>query len=82
MVGGRGYETRENSIMPAYIYKCHKCDLKFEKKQGYHDAPLEKCPDPSCEGKVARVIQATPFFFKKDEFQREAQRDGSRIYTK
>ncbi|KKM17399.1 hypothetical protein LCGC14_1676150 [marine sediment metagenome] len=67
--------------LPTYVYQCLKCTAKFEKKQGYHDAPLEECPDPDCGGKVARVIQATPFYFKKEGLRAEKQKDGSRIYS-
>lgn len=62
--------------MPTYIYKCRRCNLRFEEKRGYHDPPREKCIDPDCGGKVERVIQSTPFFFKR----KKEQADGSRVY--
>jgi putative FmdB family regulatory protein len=67
--------------MPIYVYRCKLCNLKFEKKQGINDPPLEKCIDPDCGGRVERVIQPVAFTFKEKNWKGEAQPDGSRIYT-
>ena len=67
--------------MPTYVYRCKRCNLPFETKQGYDDAPLEKCPDPDCRGKVERVMQPFSFSMKKEGWQPERQADGSRIYS-
>lgn len=68
--------------MPTYVYRCEKCNEVFEAKQGYEDPPLEDCPADDCSGgKVRRVIQPTPHFFKREGKQREKQADGSSIWS-
>ncbi len=42
--------------MPTYDYKCHACDIQFEKFQGITAPPIEECPE--CGGKVKRLIGA------------------------
>ena len=48
--------------MPTYLYKCTECDHRFEHAQGFHDDPLEICPD--CGGVVRRVIGNVGVAFK------------------
>jgi putative FmdB family regulatory protein len=52
--------------MPVYEYECQSCHHRFEKKQGFHDKPLEKCP--KCGGKPRRVIHSAPVIFKGSGF--------------
>ncbi|TYB31247.1 MAG: zinc ribbon domain-containing protein [Candidatus Mcinerneyibacterium aminivorans] len=52
--------------MPTYVYKCDKCDYKFEKKQKITADPLEECP--KCKGKVKRLIFGNGVIFKSDGF--------------
>ena len=40
--------------MPTYEYVCNKCDHTFERRQGFSEEPLKRCPE--CRGKVQRVI--------------------------
>jgi putative FmdB family regulatory protein len=52
--------------MPTYVYRCETCGLTFERRQSMMDAPLTDCPE--CAGKVHRVIQPVPIFFKGPGF--------------
>lgn len=44
--------------MPTYEYECEKCGKVFEAFQSMSDAPLKKCEDKKCKGKVHRLIGA------------------------
>lgn len=48
--------------MPIYEYECDSCQCRFEKKQGFDDAPVANCPE--CEGIAHRVFYPTPIIFK------------------
>jgi putative FmdB family regulatory protein len=52
--------------MPVYEYECQSCHHRFEKKQGFHDKPVEKCP--KCGAKPRRVIHSAPVIFKGSGF--------------
>lgn len=52
--------------MPTYEYECQSCHHRFEKKQGFHDNPVAKCP--KCGGKPRRVIHSAPVIFKGGGF--------------
>jgi putative FmdB family regulatory protein len=52
--------------MPIYEYECTQCRCHFDKKQGFHDAPVATCPE--CQGKVQRVITPIPTVFKGGGF--------------
>lgn len=42
--------------MPTYEYECEKCGHHFETFQSMKDAPLKKCPEKGCKGKVRRLL--------------------------
>ena len=48
--------------MPMYEYKCQECDLVFEARQKFSDAPLTECRE--CGGTVAKLISQTGFSLK------------------
>ena len=52
--------------MPIYEYECSSCQVRFEKKQGFHDEPVAKCP--VCEGAARRVFYPAPIIFKGSGF--------------
>ncbi len=62
--------------MPTYLYKCTECGHRFEHAQGFHDDPLEICPD--CGGVVRRVIGNVGVSFKGSGFYRTDSRAESR----
>ena len=45
--------------MPMYEYKCQSCNLVFEARQKFSDAPLTECRD--CGGVVEKMISQTGF---------------------
>ena len=61
--------------MPTYMYKCAECGHRFEAVQGFHDDPLDTCPD--CGGAVRRVIGNVGVTFKGSGFYRTDSRTSS-----
>jgi putative FmdB family regulatory protein len=62
--------------MPTYLYKCTECGHRFEHAQGFHDDPLEVCPD--CGGLTRRVIGNVGVTFKGSGFYRTDSRADAR----
>ncbi len=52
--------------MPVYAYECRDCGVRFDRRQSFHDDPLEVCPE--CEGHVHRLIQPAGIIFKGSGF--------------
>ena len=48
--------------MPIYEYECNSCHYRFDKRQGFDDAPLAECP--KCHGTSRRVFYPAPIIFK------------------
>ena len=48
--------------MPMYEYKCQSCNLVFEARQKFSDAPLTECCE--CGGTVEKMISQTGFALK------------------
>jgi putative FmdB family regulatory protein len=49
--------------MPTYDYACEACGRKFDRFQGIHEPPIERCP--ACGGPVRRLISSGgPLFVK------------------
>jgi putative FmdB family regulatory protein len=48
--------------MPVYEYQCQTCQLVFEARQKFSDAPLTACT--SCGGSVKKLISQTGFALK------------------
>jgi putative FmdB family regulatory protein len=66
--------------MPTYIYKCADCGHRFEAVQGFHDDPLDTCPD--CGGQVRRVIGNVGVTFKGSGFYRTDSRETKKPAAK
>ncbi len=66
--------------MPTYLYKCTECGHRFEHAQGFHDDPLDTCPD--CGGAVRRVIGNVGVSFKGSGFYRNDSRSEKRTAAK
>lgn len=52
--------------MPIYQYECNSCHYRFDKRQGFSDAPLAECP--KCQGTGRRVFYPAPIIFKGSGF--------------
>ena len=52
--------------MPTYEYECERCHCHFDKRQGFNEEPLSKCP--RCGGEARRVFHAVPILFKGSGF--------------
>ncbi len=50
--------------MPIYEYKCQACNLVFEARQKFSDAPLTGCR--ACGGSVEKLISQAGFALKGD----------------
>jgi len=61
--------------MPIYDYECVLCQFRFEKKQRYDEEPIALCP--KCQGRVRRVLHATPILFKGSGFYITDSRKGN-----
>jgi putative FmdB family regulatory protein len=62
--------------MPTYMYKCRDCGHRFEEVQGFHDDPVQICPD--CRGQVQRVIGNVGVTFKGSGFYRTDSRSAKK----
>ncbi len=58
--------------MPTYVYKCRDCEHRFEEAHGFHDDPVQICPE--CGGQVQRVIGNVGVTFKGSGFYRTDSR--------
>lgn len=48
--------------MPAYDYRCDRCDRTFEVRQRISEAPLTTCD--RCGGPIHRLLAPAPFILK------------------
>jgi putative FmdB family regulatory protein len=48
--------------MPIYEYKCNACEVRFERRQSFHDEPVRECPD--CGGETRRLLHPAGIIFK------------------
>jgi putative FmdB family regulatory protein len=52
----------EENAVPAYDYRCDRCDRTFEVRQRISEAPLTTCD--RCGGPIHRLLSAAPFILK------------------
>ena len=52
--------------MPTYEYECTSCCFRFERRQHFHDDPVDVCP--VCKAKSHRVFHSVPIVFKGSGF--------------
>src|SRR5262249_3913750 len=52
----------EESAVPAYDYRCDRCDRTLEVRQRISEAPLTACD--RCGGPIHRLLSAAPFILK------------------
>lgn len=48
--------------MPLYEYRCDACGQEFTARQGWHDPPLERCPN--CGARPRKLIALPAIVFK------------------
>lgn len=64
--------------MPRYDYECQKCGNRFEVVQSMNDPKLEDCQDPSCGGRVKRLLgTGAGVIFKGSGFYQTDYRSAS-----
>ncbi|MCF7675817.1 MAG: zinc ribbon domain-containing protein [Akkermansiaceae bacterium] len=64
--------------MPRYDYECQKCGNRFEVTQSMNDPKLEDCPEPSCDGRVKRLLgTGAGVIFKGSGFYQTDYRSAS-----
>ena len=56
-------DSKPNSPMPLYEYRCEACEHQFEIIQKFSDAPIDVCP--SCgQGPVVKLLSTPAIQFK------------------
>jgi putative FmdB family regulatory protein len=48
--------------MPIYEYRCNFCNIQFELRQKFSDAPADNCP--KCGGAVHKMVSTVAFSLK------------------
>ena len=61
--------------MPIYEYECDCCHCHFERRQHFHEEPVDACPQ--CGERSRRVIHAAPVIFKGSGFYVTDNRKGN-----
>ncbi len=61
---------KEVSYLPAYDYRCDKCNLSQEVTHGFNDRPVVPCS--YCNRAMTKVIAAIPAVFKGKGWGKDA----------
>ena len=63
--------------MPVYTYRCGNCGVQFERKQGFDDPLLRKCPECG-EKSLHKLFTPVGIHFKGPGFYSTDHGSGSR----
>ena len=63
--------------MPLYSYRCKNCGVQIERRQGFDDPPLKKCPECG-ENELRKVILPVGIVFKGPGFYSTDNRSDPR----
>ncbi len=67
--------------MPLYSYRCNNCGVQIERRQGFNDPPLKKCPECG-ENELRKVFSPVGILFKGPGFYSTDNRSTSRANGK
>jgi putative FmdB family regulatory protein len=62
--------------MPLYAYRCNNCGVQIERRQGFNDAPLKKCPECG-ENELRKLYSPVGILFKGPGFYATDHRSAS-----
>jgi len=67
--------------MPLYSYRCKNCGVQIERRQGFNDPQLKKCPECG-ENELRKVFSPVGILFKGPGFYSTDNRSDSRANGK
>ncbi|MFQ5922900.1 MAG: FmdB family zinc ribbon protein [Anaerolineales bacterium] len=62
--------------MPLYSYRCGNCGVQIERRQGFNDPQLKKCPECG-ENELRKLYSPVGILFKGPGFYSTDHRSGS-----
>ncbi len=62
--------------MPLYSYRCDNCGVQIERRQGFDDARLKKCPECG-ENELRKLFSPVGILFKGPGFYTTDHRSAS-----
>ncbi len=62
--------------MPTYTYQCDNCGVRFERRQGFSEKPLSKCPECS-KNTLRKIFTPVGIVFKGSGFYATDHRSPS-----
>ena len=62
--------------MPLYAYRCDNCGVQIERRQGFDDPQLKKCPECG-ENELRKLFSPVGILFKGPGFYATDNRSGS-----
>jgi putative FmdB family regulatory protein len=62
--------------MPLYAYRCDNCGVQIERRQGFNDAALKKCPECG-ENELRKLYSPVGILFKGPGFYATDNRSAS-----
>ncbi len=63
--------------MPLYAYRCDNCGVQIERRQGFDDPQLKKCPECG-ENELRKLFTPVGILFKGPGFYATDNRSASR----
>jgi putative FmdB family regulatory protein len=64
----------ETPAMPIHEYECKSCGVRFERKQKWHEEPVQQCPE--CSGEVRKLLHPVGIVFKGSGFYKTDNRSS------
>ncbi len=62
--------------MPLYAFRCDNCGVQIERRQGFDDTPLKKCPECG-ENELRKLFSPVGILFKGPGFYATDNRSSS-----
>ncbi len=64
--------------MPLYAYRCNNCGVQIERRQGFDDPALKKCPECG-ENELRKLFSPVGILFKGPGFYATDNRSASGV---